>query len=93
MRVDVAAKKSDGSPVFVYAYLVGTTDRSRALLVDDGTAGDAVAGDGLYTGTFIVPSVAGLHHFAVDALDPSSFSAGGLYRSVGLGTSVKIEAQ
>jgi hypothetical protein len=92
VRVEVAARKSDGSPVFVYAYLVGTTDRARVLLVDDGTAGDATAGDGLYTGTFLVPSASGLHHFAVDVLDPASFSAGGQYRSVGLGTSVKIQA-
>lgn len=65
-----------------YVYLHYTTDvrmpgrifrHQRMLMYDDGTNGDKVAGDGIFTGTYIIGVNTGYHHAAVDVLDKEMF--------------------
>jgi hypothetical protein len=49
-------------------------DRRREPMFDDGTHGDEVAGDGIFTKTKTVGEALGLHRAAVDALDAEMFS-------------------
>lgn len=93
LRIEATARKTDAGKLFVFAYLVGGADRARMMLVDDGTQGDKKAGDGIYTGTVIVPAAEGLRHVAVDAIDGSSFTAGGRYRSEGVAATFNVKAQ
>lgn len=93
VRLEVKATQKKDAPVFVYAYMVGGTDRSRMLLKDDGTLGDAKAGDGIHTATFAVPTTAGLRHFGVDVINAAAFQPAGLVRSNGLGISFRVQAK
>jgi hypothetical protein len=65
-----------------YVYLHYTTDvhkpgrifrHQRVPMYDDGTHGDEVAGDGIFTGTYIMGNNTGYHHAAVDVLDKEMF--------------------
>jgi hypothetical protein len=49
-------------------------DGRREPMFDDGSHGDAVAGDGIFTKTKTVGPSPGFHHAAVDALDAEVFS-------------------
>ncbi|MCI0528782.1 MAG: hypothetical protein L0Y56_15190, partial [Nitrospira sp.] len=49
-------------------------DGRREPMFDDGTHGDAVAGDGIFTKTKTVGPSLGFHHAAIDALDAEVFS-------------------
>lgn len=93
VRLEVKATQKKDAPVFVYAYMVGGTDRSRVLLKDDGTLGDAKAGDGIHTATFAVPTTPGLRHFGVDVINAAAFQPAGLVRSNGLGISFRVQAK
>lgn len=62
-------------PTFVFLHVPigyhvfpGPRERRRLLMRDDGTHGDAVAGDGVYTAVWLVQDV-GRHHLAVDVID------------------------
>lgn len=90
VRVEVQAHNRDGGSVFVFADLVGASDRNREQLYDDGTHGDLTANDGTYTAVFAVPETEGLRHFAIDVIDPVSFAPGGLYGSLAWGLSVRV---
>jgi hypothetical protein len=93
VRLEVKATQKKDAPVFVYAYMVGGTDRSRMLLKDDGTLGDEKAGDGIHTATFAVPTTPGLRHFGVDVINAAAFQPAGLVRSNGLGLSFRVQAK
>lgn len=93
VRLEVKATQKKDAPVFVYAYMVGGTDRSRMLLKDDGTLGDAKAGDGIHTATFAVPTTPGLRHFGVDVINAAAFQPAGLVRSNGMGLSFRVQAK
>lgn len=46
----------------------------RHLLYDDGVnGGDEIAGDNIFTGTFIIPDITGYHRAAIDVLDAEMF--------------------
>jgi hypothetical protein len=49
-------------------------DGRREPMIDDGTHGDAIAGDGIFTKTKTVGASLGFHHAAVDALDAAVFA-------------------
>jgi hypothetical protein len=93
VRLEVKATQKKDAPVFVYAYMVGGTDRSRVLLKDDGTLGDEKAGDGIHTATFAVPTTPGLRHFGVDVINAAAFQPAGLVRSNGLGISFRVQSR
>lgn len=92
VRLEAAIDNTRRGEFFVFAHLAGRTDRSRQRLVDDGTQGDRVAGDGLYSGTFAVPATEGMRHFALDVIDASTFTLGGKYRSNALGLTFRVQA-
>ncbi|MFN3431832.1 MAG: choice-of-anchor X domain-containing protein, partial [Candidatus Sericytochromatia bacterium] len=92
VRLEVTASQKNGAAPYVYAYVVGQTDRARLALRDDGTLGDRTAGDGIFTGTITVPSTPGLRHLGIDVLNPAAFQPAGLVRSNGLGLSFRVQA-
>ncbi|MFP5501966.1 MAG: choice-of-anchor X domain-containing protein [Candidatus Sericytochromatia bacterium] len=92
IRVEAEVDSNRRGEFFVFAHLAGRSDRSRQLLVDDGTNGDRLAGDGIYSGTFAVPATEGLRHFALDVIDATTFTPGGLYRSNSLGLTFRVQA-
>jgi hypothetical protein len=92
VRLEVTASQKNGVAPFVYAYVVGATDRARVALRDDGTLGDRTAGDGVYAGTITVPATPGLRHLGIDVLNPAAFQPAGLVRSNGLGLSFRVQA-
>lgn len=71
--VEVKAASDDTSyaPAF-YPYLHTPNDGSKTLMVDDGTNGDRIANDGIYTASFTAPK-AGVHYFSVDVIGAVSF--------------------
>ncbi|MDB5099946.1 MAG: hypothetical protein JWM80_4367 [Cyanobacteria bacterium RYN_339] len=91
VRVEVEVTDKQACDLFVFAYLVGGNDRTRQRLFDDGTNGDRTAGDGLYTGTFVIPATPGARHLAVDVLEPTVFTPGGVYRSNVVGMTFQVE--
>ncbi|NOZ69619.1 MAG: hypothetical protein GXP46_10360 [Deferribacteres bacterium] len=83
VTADIENLNSDGSERGSYVYLHYTTHEhrrgmanhgSRRLMYDDGTHGDETAGDGIFTGTYIIGDAMGYHHAAVDVLDKEMFS-------------------
>jgi hypothetical protein len=92
VRLEVTASQKNGNAPFVYAYVVGQTDRARVALRDDGMQGDRTAGDGIYSGAVTVPSTPGLRHLGIDVLNPAAFQPAGLVRSNGLGLSFRVQA-
>ncbi|MNS97421.1 hypothetical protein D3C72_1317510 [compost metagenome] len=92
VRLEVTATQKNGVAPFVYAYVVGQTDRARVALRDDGTLGDRTAGDGIFSGAVTVPSTPGLRHLGIDVLNPAAFQPAGLVRSNGLGLSFRVQA-
>ena len=92
VRLEAAVDNARRGEFFVFAHLAGRADRSRQRLVDDGTQGDRVAGDGIYSGTFAVPATEGMRHFGLDVIDASTFTPGGLYRSNALGLTFRVQA-
>jgi hypothetical protein len=92
VRVEVEVRDKLACPLFVYAHLVSGTNHTRERLFDDGQSGDRGTNDGIYAGTFFVPAVAGVHHIAIDVLEPSVFTPGGVYHSNGLGMNFKVQA-
>jgi hypothetical protein len=92
LRAEVTMKSRKGSAAFLFAHVVGTNDRAKQRLMDDGTNGDRVAGDGVYTGSFVVPGGAGMRHFGIDVLDPVVFTPKGKYNSNTLGLTFKVKA-
>jgi hypothetical protein len=91
VRVEAEVADKQACDLFVFAYLVGGNDRSRQRLYDDGTNGDRVAGDGIFSGSFVIPATPGPRHLAVNVLDPTVFTPGGLYRSNVVGMTFKVE--
>jgi hypothetical protein len=93
LRVECDVTDKQGCQAFIYAHLVGASDRTRQQLYDDGTNGDRVADDGIYSGNFVLPATPGQRHIAIEVLDPSTFAAGGLYRSNGVAMNFRVEAK
>ncbi|UCG38109.1 MAG: hypothetical protein JSV00_07855 [bacterium] len=63
-------------PQFVFLHHPGhRTDgrRSRDLMFDDGTNGDVLAGDGVYTRVYTIGPCGGRHFAAVDVIDSTTF--------------------
>ncbi len=69
-RVTVTATAEQGSPDATTPppYLFLHANHHRRLMVDDGTHGDAVAGDGIYTARFIAGRGHGRRRLVVDAI-------------------------
>lgn len=78
----VENKNPDGSDRDSYVYFHHTTKvhrpgirgHLRDLMYDDGTHGDEIAGDKIFTRTYTHGGVTGWHHAAVDVLDKEMFS-------------------
>jgi hypothetical protein len=78
VKVEAAVSNTDQSyapPTFVFLHVPigdrvfpGPRERRRLLMRDDGTHGDTVAGDGVYTAVWLVQDV-GRHHLAVDVIN------------------------
>jgi len=61
---------------FVFLHRPGphiTGRRTRDIMFDDGTNGDLVAGDGIYTRVYTIGPCRGRHFAAVDAIDAATF--------------------
>lgn len=96
VKVEAAVTNSDKSyrpSEFVFLHVPvnaravpGPFDRVRMRMRDDGSAGDAAAGDGVYTAEWKVQDV-GRHHLAVDVLNAGSLmtEAGDDYNSTAWG--------
>lgn len=73
--VTVEAKATNGdtsyAPAF-YPYLHTPNDGNKQMMVDDGTNGDRIANDGVYTATFKAAK-AGVQFFSVDVVGAISF--------------------
>jgi hypothetical protein len=91
VRVEAEVQDKQACDLFVFAYVVGGNDRTRQRLYDDGSNGDRVAGDGIYAGAFVLPATAGTRHLAINVLEPTVFTPGGVYRSNVVGMTFKVE--
>lgn len=57
-----------------YLFLSLPPGRDRLKLHDDGLAGDALAGDGIFSLAFNFPATTGLHHLVIDAVSSATFT-------------------
>jgi hypothetical protein len=80
IRVEAAVSSSSESgwepSRFVFLHRPGphiTGRRTRDIMFDDGTNGDLVAGDGIYTRLYTIGPCRGRHFAAVDVIDAATF--------------------
>ncbi|RMF87606.1 MAG: hypothetical protein D6739_01390 [Nitrospirae bacterium] len=66
----VTREATEALPPFLFLH----ANHHRRLMVDDGTHGDAVAGDGIYTARFVAGPGRGRHRFVVDAIDRTTLA-------------------
>ena len=92
-RVEVDLVDREAGEAFVFLTLPGQDPKKRLMLLDDGLGVDQVAGDGRFSGQFVVPNRPGVQHAVIDVVDPKSFLPAGAYRSNSLGFSFRVDVR
>ena len=81
VRVEATVLNTSGSgwepPLFVFLHRPGpgiAGRRTRDIMFDDGTNGDRIPGDGIYTRLYTIGPCRGRHFAAVDVIDAATFT-------------------
>lgn len=67
-----AGTSVDAPPYYLFLSL--PPGRDRLVLNDNGLAGDAVKGDGIFSTSFNFPATTGIHHLVIDAVSSGTFT-------------------
>ena len=92
-RVEVDLVNRELGSAFVFLSQLGRGPTGRIQLLDDGRGVDRVAGDGRFSGEFVVPNRPGVQHAVIDVIDPRSFLENHPFRSNSLGISYRVDVR
>lgn len=81
-----------GTTVLLHHGVNGRLVRARRPLNDEGVYPDAAAGDGIFSGSWVVQRKPGLYHTVIDAIDNGTiFNATAPYNSLGWDTPYRVK--